>query len=75
MFNNYNKNNLFIFRLADSKANEDADITWSDVAQSWPQSSVRSHQWLRAKWKRLKSTVDGHQNLNLKGSFIILFRY
>ncbi|XP_057374404.1 cyclin-D-binding Myb-like transcription factor 1 isoform X1 [Daphnia carinata] len=49
-----------------TELDSDKEIAWADLTQSWPRSSVRSHQWLRAKWKRLKSSVKGSDNLSLK---------
>ncbi|XP_046654365.1 cyclin-D-binding Myb-like transcription factor 1 isoform X1 [Daphnia pulicaria] len=56
---------LYLIRRL-SKIDSDKDIAWAELTQKWPRSSVRSHQWLRAKWKRLKSTVTSSEDLSLK---------
>ncbi len=53
-----------------SEIDSDKDIAWTDLAQTWPRASVRSHQWLRAKWKRLKSTLKSSEDLSLKGDYL-----
>jgi len=55
-----------INRLSNIEADDDSNINWADLAHSWPRPSIRSHQWLRVKWKKLKSSVDDHLSLNLK---------
>jgi hypothetical protein len=55
-----------------SEIDSDKDIAWTDLAQTWPRASVRSHQWLRAKWKRLKSTLKSSEDLSLKGDYLLL---
>ena len=47
----------------------DKQIGWADLAQTWPRPSVRSHQWLRAKWRRMiKCATNDYESLSLQGS-------
>jgi len=55
-----------INRLSSIEADDDSNISWTDLAHSWPRPSIKSHQWLRVKWKRLKSSVKDHLHLNMK---------
>jgi len=55
-----------INRISNIEADDDSNIDWTDLAHSWPRPTIKSHQWLRVKWKRLKSSVKEHLNLNLK---------
>ena len=54
-------------RLAECQVNNDKDVPWADFTQTWPRSSIRSQQWLRAKWRRLKSSIKDCDCLSLKG--------
>ena len=55
-------------RLTESGTENEADVDWLALCRSWPRPSIRSHQWLRAKWRRLKSLVKDHQNCKFKGN-------
>ena len=52
--------------MAESGETDDLFIPWVELTQNWPRSSIRSHQWLRAKWRRLRSTIKDHEKLDLK---------
>lgn len=58
---------LILRRLSQSEKSDEMHVAWTELAQTWPRPSLRSQQWLRAKWKQLRSTIEDHLNLSFKG--------